>query len=78
LTYGTLTVNPGNRVCTMATSGAAKVGIGEGQAQESIGRVGAATRRDVTAPMVEQSLAVATGTVRKHSDGTTTRGQGDR
>jgi hypothetical protein len=71
-------MSPGNRVRSMATSGAAKAGIGEGQAQESTGRIGAATRRFVTAPMVEQGPAVATGTMRKRDDDTTTRGQGDR
>jgi hypothetical protein len=62
----------------VATSGAAKAGIGEGQAQESIGRVSAATRRFVTAPVVEQGPAVANGVARKRDDVTTTRGQGDR
>jgi hypothetical protein len=68
----------GNRARPMATSGATKVGIGEGQAQESIGWTGAETRRFTTAPMVEQGLAVATGAARKRDDDTTTRGQGDR
>jgi hypothetical protein len=62
----------------VATSGAAQAGIGEGQAQESNGRIGAATRTSATAPVVEQGLAVATGIMRKQDDGTTTRGQGDR
>jgi len=62
----------------MATSDAAQAGIGEGQAQESIGRVGTATCGFVTAPMVEQGPAVANGVTRKRDDVTTTRGQGDR
>jgi hypothetical protein len=68
----------GNQARTVATSGATKVGIGEGQAQESIGWIDVATRRDITAPVVEQGLAVATGSMRKRDVDTTTRGQGDR
>lgn len=60
MTYGTLTMSLGNQARTVATSGAAQAGIGEGQAQESMGWVGAATRRHITAPMVEQGPAVAT------------------
>jgi len=71
-------MSSGNRARTVATSGAAQVGIGEGQAQESIGRVSAATRGFATAPVVEQSPAVANGVTRKRDDVTTTRGQGDR
>jgi hypothetical protein len=68
----------GNQARPVATPGAAKAGIGEGQAQESIGWFGAATCRGTTAPVVEQGLAVATGSMRKRDDDTTTRGQGDR
>lgn len=68
----------GNQARPVATPGAAKAGIGEGQAQESNGWVDVATRRHITAPMVEQGLAVATGSMRKRDDDTTTRGQGDR
>jgi len=68
----------GNRAGSVATPGAAQAGVGEGQAQESNGRVGAATRRPATAPVVEQGLAVATGIMRKRADDTTTRRQGDR
>jgi hypothetical protein len=71
-------MSSGNRARTVATSGAAQAGIGEGQAQESKGWVGAATQRFVTALMMEQGLAVATGGLRKQVDDTTTRGQGDR
>jgi hypothetical protein len=62
----------------VVTSGAAQAGIGEGQAQESIERIGAATQTSATAPVVEQGLAVAIGSTRKRDDDTTTRGQGDR
>jgi hypothetical protein len=71
-------MSSGDRARSMATSSAAKAGVGEGQAQESIGCSGAATRRGITAPVVEQGLAVAIGSMRKRDDDTTTRRQGDR